>query len=112
MPFSMPCPHVDCKKMQSPYIEQKTDKVFCSLCEKEIPNVSHFAKIQMKTLKQYKEKKQVSFAVKCQSCSKEARPLIENNDVVCSFCKKPHSHLSEAFKFMLKEKLKNVDKDI
>jgi uncharacterized Zn finger protein (UPF0148 family) len=95
-----------------PYIDPKDDKVYCSICDKEITNITHFAKMQMKTLKQYKPKTTTSFSIKCQSCNKEDRPKILNGEVVCSNCQKPLNHLSPMFKNMLKEKLKEVDKDV
>jgi Zn finger protein HypA/HybF involved in hydrogenase expression len=95
-----------------PYIDPTDDKVYCSLCDKEMPNVTHFTKVQMKSMKQYRQKKSTSFSVKCQSCGKEDRPNLVNNDIVCPGCNKPHAHLSEPFKIMLREKLKTVGKDV
>jgi rRNA maturation endonuclease Nob1 len=110
--FSMPCTNKGCGKLQEPYLDPQTDKVYCSLCDLEISNITHFAKIQMKTLKQYKVKKTVSFAVKCPSCNKEDRPKVVGQDIVCAFCRKPMTHLSEPFKIMLREKLKTVGQDV
>lgn len=95
-----------------PYIEPKTDKVFCSLCDGELANITHFTKVQLKTLKQYRVKIPTSFSVKCQFCSKEARPNLQGQDIVCPGCNKKHTHLSEPFKMMLREKLKTAGKDI
>ena len=108
----MNCTTKGCGQVMEPYIDPKTDKVYCSVCDKEINNVTHFAKVQMKTLKQFRQKKAVSFAVKCQSCGKEERPKIVGEDVVCPACKKSHDHLSEPFKIMLKDKLKTVAQDV
>lgn len=110
MPVSMPCSV--CHKMQQPFIDPKTEKVFCELCDEEQPNVNHFTKIQLKTLKQYRPKSTAPFSVKCASCQKEAQPKVINNEVSCPFCLKPHSHLSEPFKLMLKTQLKTVNKDV
>jgi hypothetical protein len=112
MPFSMNCTNKGCGKTQEPYIDSKTDKVYCSLCDKEIENVTYFAKAQMKSLKQFKQKVVVSFAVKCDKCGKEARPKLVNDDVVCSGCNKSLDKLSVPFKNMLKEKLKTVGRDV
>jgi DNA-directed RNA polymerase subunit RPC12/RpoP len=112
MPFSMICTTKGCGKAMEPYLDPKTDKVYCSLCNQEITNVTYFAKMQMKTLKQFKQKTVVSFAVKCVRCGKEARPKLVNDDVVCSGCNKPLDNLSIPFKNMLKEQLKTVGKDI
>jgi len=112
MPFSMNCTNKGCGKTQEPYIDPKDDKVYCSLCNREIENVTYFAKAQMKSLKQFKPKVAVSFAVKCDKCGKEARPKLINNDVVCSGCNKSLDKLSIPFKNMLKEKLKTVGQDV
>lgn len=110
--FSMPCNNKGCGKLQQPYIEPKTDKVYCSLCDKEITNVTHFAIMQMKALKQYKPKNTVSFAIKCKNCNKEDRPKVVGQDIVCIHCKKIMTHLSEPFKIMLREKLKTAGQDV
>lgn len=95
-----------------PYIDPKTDKVYCSSCDKEITNITHFAKVQMKAMRQYKQKKVISFSVKCQNCGKEERPKLIGKDIVCPGCKKSHDHLSEPFKVMLRDKLKTVTQDV
>jgi Zn finger protein HypA/HybF involved in hydrogenase expression len=100
-----------CGQME-PYMDPKTEKVYCSRCDNEIPNVNHFTKTTMKTLKQFRQKQQIAFGVKCQNCGKEAQPKVAGNDIVCPTCGKPHSHLSEAFKLMLKDALKTANKDI
>lgn len=101
-----------CHKQMEPYLDPKDKEVYCSLCDRKMANVTHFVKVQMQTLKQYREKKTTSFAVKCAKCGKEDRPKLVNNDIVCPACKKPHSNLSEPFKIMLKDKLKTVNSDI
>lgn len=112
MPFNLVCNNKDCMKMQEPYIDMKTDKVYCSICDKEIVNVSHFVKVQMKSLKQFKQKNTTSFSMKCPKCNKDGRPKVVQDEVVCFNCLKPLDHLSVPFKNMLKEQLKTVDKDI
>lgn len=108
----MNCTNRGCCKIMEPYLDPKTDKVYCSQCDREIANITHFAKIQMKSLKQFKQKKVVSFAVKCQTCGKEERPKIVGEDLVCKGCDNVHSHLSEPFKIMLRDKLKTVGQDV
>lgn len=112
MPFLMPCPSKGCGDHMEPYLDPADNKVYCSSCDNEMSNVTHFVKIQLKSLKQFKKKKSISFSVKCQKCSKEDRPKIVNNNIICPYCKSIHSHLSEPFKIMLKEKLKSVNEDI
>lgn len=112
MAFTINCTNKGCGKLQEPYIDPKDDKVYCSTCDRELSNITYFAKAQMKSIKQYKQKSSVSFSVKCSKCGKEGRPKIKNDEVVCGACLKELSNLSLPFKNMLKEKLKNVDKDI
>ncbi len=111
MAFSTYCNNKGCGKHMEPYIDPKTDKVYCSVCDGEITNITHFAKSQMKTLKQFRVKNKISFSVKCDKCGKEDRPKIVADQVVCSGCKKPLDNLSSTFKIMLKEQLKNTDKE-
>jgi hypothetical protein len=112
MPFSMNCTNKKCGKQMEPYLDPSTDKVYCSVCDNEISNITYFAKSQMKALKQFKQKITTSFAVKCAKCGKEVRPKLLNNDVVCGACNKILDNLSAPFKHMLKEKLKTVGKDV
>ncbi len=111
MPFNMFCANKACHKQMEPYIDLKTDKIFCSVCDVEIPNVNYFTKFQMRSLKQIKPKSTISYSVKCSLCFKEGRPVILKNDIVCLGCKKPLTHLSIPFKNMLKDKLKDIGKD-
>lgn len=111
MPFSMNCTNKGCGEQQEPYLDKKTDKVYCSACDKEILNVSYFTKVQMKTLKQFKVKKNDSYSVKCDKCEHMGRPLLQQDEIICSSCKKPLDKLSIAFKNMLKDKLTEIDND-
>jgi len=112
MPFSLTCTNKGCGSFMQPYIDPKTDKVYCSTCDQELPNITYFVKIQLKTSKQYKPKSPTSFSIKCQSCGKEARPQLVENEIVCPECKKVHANLSEPFKIMLRDKLKTAGQDI
>lgn len=110
--FSIICNNKGCGKQMNPYIDKKDDKVYCSICNKELSNITYFAKVQMKSLKQFKEKNQTPFAVKCSKCGQEAQPKISKNDIVCGSCNFILDNLSEPFKIMLKEKLKTVKNDV
>jgi len=109
MAFSLSCTNKGCGNIQEPYIDPKTDKVYCSLCDKELPNVTYFIKVQMKNSKQFKPKKKDAFSVKCNKCSNNAQPILLNNELLCSNCKKILDNLSLPFKNILKEKLKNKE---
>lgn len=110
MPFMLQCNTKGCGT-QITYIDPKTDKVYCSKCDQEILNVTYFAKTQMKTLKQYREKKGKSFSVKCNHCQLEDRPVPKNDTYICNGCKK-ELNLSHTFKLTLKSLLSSVDKEI
>jgi ribosomal protein S27E len=113
MPFSTFCSNKGCGKIQEPYLDPQTNKVFCSLCEGEITNLTPFTKNQMKMNKQFRQKQPKPFAVKCGKCGREERPkLTAADDIVCGVCSQPLDNLSPIFKNMLKDKLKNVDKDV
>lgn len=100
-----------CGEME-PYMDPKSEIIYCSKCNREISNVSHFQKTTMKTLKQFRQKLAVAFGVKCQNCGKEAQPKVINDDIVCPQCSKSHEHLSEPFKIMLKDKLRTANKEL
>lgn len=84
MAFLTFCSNKECRKQMEPYIDPKTDKVYCSSCDMEISNITYFAKQQMKSLKQYKPKNTTSFAVKCNKCNKEDRPMVQKDKLFCS----------------------------
>lgn len=112
MAFSTFCTNKGCGKIQEPYLDPQDNKVYCSACDREITNITHFVKVQMKSMKQFKQKKATPFAVKCNMCGREERPQIVNDNVVCGACGGPLSNLSPIFKNMLKEKLRTVDKEV
>lgn len=112
MPFMMSCTNKGCCKQMEPYIDPKDDKVYCSECDKELTNITYFAKVQLKSMKQFRQKKVISFAVKCRNCGQEERPKLVQQDIVCPGCNKAHTHLSEPFKIMLREKLKTAGQDL
>lgn len=102
----MMCSAKGCGEMQTPYIDQKTNEVHCSVCDQVIVNVSDFTKRQMLSLKQFQPKKKETFAVKCNKCNKESCPRIVDDQVVCSECALPLDNLSPFFQNMLKTQLK------
>jgi hypothetical protein len=112
MPFTMTCTNAGCCALQAPYLDPNTNQVFCSKCSKEIKNATVFAKNQMRMAKQFKPKEKKSFSIKCPACGTEDRPILINNDVSCSFCKKKLDKLSESFVLMLKNQLKKADQEI
>lgn len=112
MPFSTYCTNKGCGKIQEPFLDPQDNKVYCSLCEGEITNLTPFVKQQMKMSKQYRQKQAKPFACKCAKCGREERPKIANNDIVCGACLQPMDNLSPIFKNMLMLRLRSVDKDV
>lgn len=112
MAFSTFCTTKGCGKIQEPYLNPADNKVYCSLCDSEITNLTQFVKNQMKMSKQFKQKQAKPFAVKCAKCNREEQPKIVGNDIVCGLCSKPLDNLSPIFKNMLMQKLRTANKDV
>jgi ribosomal protein L34E len=111
MPFLINCTNKGCGKFQAPFLDQENDEVYCSLCQQTIAGITVFAKQQMKSLKQFKPKSKKSFAVKCNNCNKEERPIIVGENLVCTLCKKSLDQLTPTFKTMLKEQLSKLTEE-
>ena len=120
MAISIACPNTyldhnnkqrSCGVME-PVMDPATSKVYCSLCGEELTNINHFQKTTMKAIKQFRIKSTASFSVKCQICQEDLQPKIVQDQVVCPACLRPHQHLSEPFKIMLKAELKTANKEI
>lgn len=111
MPFSIQCSNKGCGQIQNPVLEKSTDKVYCTLCDKEIANVTIFAKMQMKNLGQFRKIKNKSFSIKCSKCSIEDRPIKENTKYFCKHCKN-ELDVPKSFQLILDKYLESSDKDI
>jgi hypothetical protein len=111
MPFLINCTNKGCGQFQSPYLDQETNEVYCSMCDKTITGLTPFAKQQMKSLKQYRPKSKKSFATKCDKCGKEERPIISGENLLCGVCKKPLEKLTPTFKNLLLQQLKKIDSE-
>lgn len=109
MPFSVLCSNKGCGKIQEPYLDPKTDKVYCALCNNEIINITQFVKHQLKLNKQFKKQEPQSFSLKCNSCKANQRPKLVDAEIVCSNCQTPITNVSVFFKNMLIQKLKEED---
>lgn len=107
----MQCSNKGCCQMQQPFLDPKTDKVHCSICEGEISQATHFAKQQMRMLKQFREKKKSSFSSKCHVCSLEERPVKKEMDWHCKGCGEK-LNLTAPFKQILEMYSKNLDKEL
>jgi hypothetical protein len=112
MAFTIQCTNKGCGNLQQPYLDKATDKIHCSLCDKEIINISVFVKNQMKQSKQFRPAKKVPFATKCKNCPADERPKLVGGDIVCAVCNKKMDHLLPSFVLMLKDQLKKTDQDL
>jgi len=112
MAFYIYCTNKGCGQIQEPCLDTQDNKVYCSVCDREITNITTFFKVQMKAMKQFRKKKAKSFSVKCPRCGREERPKLVQDDIVCGACLQPLDNLSPIFKNMLKDKLRKIDKDV
>jgi hypothetical protein len=112
MKFTMNCPR--CSTIMAPHMDQQTLKVYCSnaQCAEEITNITIFAKNQMKMEKQFRQKEKKPFAVKCESCKAEDRPVLIDGKIICVACLKELTNLSPTFVMMLKANLSKAGQDI
>jgi len=109
MSFSINCTTKGCQKLMQPYLDPKTDKVYCSICDSEISQVTSIIKNQLKLFKKFRPKKVVPYAVKCPNCNLENTPILLNKEPSCPSCKSILTNLSEPFKLLLKTKLSEKD---
>ena len=105
MPVSINCTNKGCGKFNEVVLDTKTDQVFCSVCDKEIANVSHFVKTQLKALKQVRRAKKQAFAIKCEHCKSEGMPKLVNDVFVCAMCSKT-VNVSKPFEPLLRKVIK------
>src|ERR1039457_4598092 len=105
MGFAINCNNRGCNKMQEPLLDTRDNKVYCSDCNKEINNVSSFAKTQMKSLGQVKRPDK-ALAIECQSCHKAGTPALEKDKLVCSWCGKDHTKISKSFEIIIRDFIK------
>lgn len=110
MAYQTPC--MSCKKLQSPTLDISTNQVYCSECNAEIPNVSHFFKVQMKTLGQTRKAKKSAYAIRCVSCKNEALPKLDKNRLVCQTCNRPYDNISRPFEIIIRDKIAKGNDDI
>ena len=110
MGFLMHCDNKGCGKDQEPLLDTQTNEVYCVECNRVINSVTHFAKVQMKTLGQIKrdEKQRQAFAVECASCKKKSAPVLTKEDrVQCSLC---HTDITEKIAKPFLQVIKNYFK--
>src|SRR5690606_4047643 len=90
MGFLICCDNKGCYETTEALLEPKANLVYCAACGKEIKSVTHFAKVQMKTLGQTmkSQKSSQAFSVDCPACGMNAQPLVgRDGSLVCPHCK-------------------------
>lgn len=109
MPFTIRCNNKGCGKEQEPYLDVASMEVHCAECGKIMPDVTIFAKNQMKAMGQVKRlnRTQKAFPVECQTCTKMEQPILINGKLSCSFCKSEHTHLPAPYAYAIKQYLKD-----
>lgn len=106
MGFLIDCDNKGCGKSMEPVLDVKTNRVLCSNCDKEVKSVTDFTKKQMKLLGQIKrDKTDVPFGIKCQTCEREGAPLIQKDKAFCRFCNQPMKNVTSQFIMLLKQNL-------
>ena len=108
MPFFIQCDNKGCFKNSEALIDSLSNDVFCSECGGTIKNVTHFAKVQLKSLGQTTKKQKTSkaFSVTCKFCNKTETPKIKDSKVFCTFCDKELNYLSPPFIQAIKNNIK------
>lgn len=107
MAFLICCENKKCREYQEPLLDEKNNKVVCSICNEEIKNITQFAKNQLKFSGQIKRggSKKQSFSVKCKECSVEGTPVLKKNKLFCAGCEK-ELKVTAQFKLLFLEKSK------
>ena len=113
MPFMMNCNNKGCGKHQTPVLDIKDNEVYCSECGNIITPVSHFTKVQMKTLGQVKKPAKSAYSVRCMRCKQEALPKIGANDIlICSWCGNPHNNISTPFAILIRKAIAKGEEEL
>jgi ribosomal protein L34E len=113
MPFNMNCNNKGCGKWQTPFLDLKDNEVYCSDCGKVITPVSHFTKVQMKSLGQTRKPPKSAYSVRCDKCKQEALPKLGlNKELVCSVCDNPHKNISVPFAILIRNAIAKGNEEL
>lgn len=106
MGFLITCDNKGCFETMEPLLDKNTDRVFCTVCGKEITSVTYFAKVQMKSMGQTMNNQKTSqaFSVRCNFCGAAGQPTIgADGKIHCSTCKSHMDHLSPPFAHVIRQ---------
>ncbi len=90
MPFMICCDNKGCYETTEALLDPKTNNVHCAACGNVINSVTHFAKVQLKTLGQTmkNQKTNRAFSVNCPNCGKAGQPIVgKDGSITCTVCK-------------------------
>ena len=109
MAFIIQCDNRGCLQTQAALLDVESNNVICAECGNTITNVTHFAKIQLKSLGQTTKrvKSQQTYSVKCNHCSASGVPTLAEDKLICKSCNKEITGLSSTFVTLLKSVLGN-----
>jgi hypothetical protein len=110
MAITLNCTNPKCGKWQDPILDVKSNKVYCSVCDCE-QNVSHFTKINLKSVGQVKKATKSAYSVRCSACKWEALPKIVGAALCCPQCSAQHKGVSVPFQMLIKQEIKKASSD-
>jgi ribosomal protein S27E len=113
MPMLLNCDKKGCRSYDEHVLDIATNEVRCIKCNEIIPNISHFTKQQLKSLKQTKKSAKSAYAVRCGKCKVETLPKLDAaNKLVCGSCGDVNINVSKIFEPLIRDAIKNGNKDI
>lgn len=110
MLFFTNCPNKGCRKDVQPFVDKDTMIAYCPECNGEMNNINLFMRRQLAANGNVRKdsKTKAAWSVKCESCKKEAPPVITNDKkILCSFCNKEMTGLNKFYANSLILNLKN-----
>jgi len=113
MPIMLNCVAKGCHSYDEHVLDITTNDVKCVKCDAVIPNMSHFTKQQLISLKQVKKAAKSAYSIRCNKCKVETMPKLDaNNKFVCGSCNDPNINVSKPFELLIRAAIKNGKKDI
>lgn len=96
MPFLICCDNKGCFETTEALLEPKSNLVYCGSCGKEIKSVTHFAKVQMKSLGQVMKNKKTNraYSIDCSKCNVNGQPFVGKDGSI--FCRNCQSNITSS----------------
>jgi hypothetical protein len=84
------CDNKGCFQTMEPLLNVGTNEVICTECGKSINSVTHFMKVQLKSLGQTmkNQKTNRAYSVQCPNCTRTMQPNVAANGAI--HCSHPH----------------------